>query len=132
MSNRYNPSLCLGDIESSLPFSVQRVLSKLYKCARGQHASSMMESDRRILEIMLALSALNIDKKYGAVICIDERWDKDCLSTHRKLSQFLKELIGTIDFDLQFIICTHSRGVLQSYNERVIVMNKGQLYHIGS
>ena len=130
-SSSYNPMLCFDGIEASSPPSLQKVMSKLYKCSKDQQARSLMESDRRMFEILLALSTLDIGK-HGAVICIDEMLDKDCRATHRKVSQFLRDLCDSVDFDLQFIISTHSRGVMQYYNERILVMNRGQLYHTGS
>ena len=130
-SSSYSTTLCINDIEASLPTSAQNFLCKSYIIRKSEQARSLMESDRRILEVMLALSTLNIDR-YGAVICIDEWIDKDFQSTHRKFSRFLRDLCGAVEFDLKIIISTHSRGVMQHYNDRIIVLNKGQLYHIGS
>ena len=78
--------LCFDGAASSPP-SLQKVMSKLYKMFQGSAGKITMESDRRMFEILLALSTLDIGK-HGAVICIDEMLDKDCRATHRKVSQF--------------------------------------------
>lgn len=91
-------------------------------------AESLMESDKRIFEIVLALSRLK--DPYGSILCFDEYFDKDYKTTHIKIASFLTWLCRPDILGLQIFIVTHSKSVLRYFgNQKVVVLNKGTVFY---
>lgn len=128
----YEPTLTLMDIEEFLSPMTKEVVSELCKFSYSEPVASLLESDRRIFEILLALSRIDYKNVNTIIICLDEYLDKDCRSTHMKFSRFLREICEKVEFNLQIVISTHSRGVLEHYNDNIIVLNKGNIVHVSS
>ena len=127
----YNSALCINDMEGSFSPRNWKVLMDQTKAPVHERADSLLESDRRVLEVILALT--RIDKSCDSVlICFDEYFDKDCKSSHIKLHAFLEGVCRYLDINLQVVIATHSRHVLKIFSRNILVLNRGKLYFQGS
>lgn len=126
----YAPSLSLKDIKYSLPFNRRSIFADafdMFEIPCTSPAVSLMESDRRMFEIILALS--RIDAIDMPILCLDEWMDKDFRTTHKKLSSFLSVICNHPDLNLQVFIATHSKNVVRQFSDNVLALNKGRVFY---
>ena len=126
----YPPLLSLQDVLNSLPSCRRQIYSNAFekfKIPSTQPAQSLLESDRRLFEVILALS--RVDEGAMPILCLDEWMDKDFKTTHKKLSEFFSVACQNSNINLQVLIATHSKNVLQQFSDHVVVINKGRIFH---
>ena len=92
--------------------------------------SSLLESERRIFEISLAMSRL-LGEGPSPVLVLDEYLDKDVLEVKKKIGKFLRSMCADPEINLQVFIATHSESVMRECSDWTIVLNRGRLFHQG-
>ena len=88
--------------------------------------NSLLESDKKIFEVILGLSKLK--EFQGAVICFDEYFDKDFSTTHKKLYIFLSYLCNHPEISAQVFIVTHSKKVVECFAQNLFVIHLGKIF----
>ena len=94
-----------------------------------ESVGSLLESERRMFEIILALSKLKGSGR--PVLVLDEYLDKDDLSVKRKVARFMRALCQDPEVGLQVFIITHSRGVVETCSDFVVALCGGRVFHQG-
>ena len=126
----YDKKLTLNDVRKSLRDNsddMVKICNSL-EFPQSESAQNLLESDKRIFEIVLAISKLETPR--GCILCFDEYFDKDFKSTHTKVSSYLAWLCRHDGLAMQVFIGTHSKGVLSSFGkEKVVILNKGYLFY---
>ena len=102
---------------------------QLFAVPDDEPAQRLLTSQRRVLEISLALHRLP-PSSLPPLLVLDEYLDKDLSSSIRIVKLFLGSLVN--DIGLQVVVVTHARVVLEMFNEDVLAMNKGRLFSRGS
>ena len=99
--------------------------------------SSLLESERRAFEIILALirsyegEGDGESASYPRVLVIDEALDKDDIGVKRKTYKFLKSLCSDPSLCLQVFIITHSASIVTECSDWVVALNAGRVFHCG-
>ena len=101
--------------------------------------SSLLESERRAFEIILALIRSYEEEGKGGggsanlprILVIDEALDKDDIGVKRKTYKFLKSLCSDPDLCLQVFIITHSESIVTECSDWVVALNAGRVFHCG-
>jgi len=91
--------------------------------------SSLLESERRMFEIILALSTLQGQGK--PLLVLDEYLDKDDSIVKKKVAHFLRALCLDPYVGMQVILITHSESAMLLCSDHVVALTKGRMSHQG-
>jgi predicted ATPase len=127
----YDPKMALSEVSGQLDQKLPGIMSIILKNIEfsvDSPARGLLESDRRIFEIVLALS--KIEKPQNSTLCFDEYFDKDYKSTHQKVYKVLRALCEDQTMGLQVFIVTHSKSVLSHFGtKKVLVLKNGNIFY---
>ena len=92
--------------------------------------NGLLESQRRLFEVMLALTRSGYNNEKSAVVILDEYLDKDMSSVRSLFFNKLRQLCTQQVIKFQVLIVTHSKAVA-SECDHIVVLNKGVIYNQG-
>jgi len=132
----YNPSakVCeLLSLSAGTNFKDIRMLNsaiEISKIPLQASVSSLLESERKHFEVLLALCKVAVNKTH--ILCVDEYFDKDLRPIIMKNAETIYSLCQSPEVQLQIFIVTHSRNVMQEFSSHIYVVHKGSLYSRGN
>ena len=130
---------CLFNVNNHTKQPAGPVTSRLLdlKLPWESEVSSLLESERRTFEIILALirsyegEGDGESASYPRVLVVDEALDKDDIGVKRKTYKFLKSICSDPSLCLQVFIITHSASIVTECSDWVVALNAGRVFHCG-
>ena len=121
-------------------------IMNIVKLPIDEKITNLLESQRKIFEVIYGLlkaeiniiiknnNDININNKISNlsyIIVLDEYLDKDVASVRSKFYNVIKMLSYNEIIQLQVMIITHSKSVLNNCCDKVIILKDGRLYFEG-
>jgi len=129
-------------VDQLLPLSACTWLNVAIETAKvppTEKVHNLLETQKKFFEVLLVLSRnqRKDDGRYDAIpskhpipmlLVLDEYLDKDTPYVRRNFHRALKTLCSLSHISLQVILVTHSKGVMQSFSDKVIVLQRGRVF----
>lgn len=107
-------------------------LRSVFAIPEDRTVNALLESQRRLFEVLLALTRGGYDSEKSALVILDEYLDKDMSSVRELFFNKLRELCTQSQQKVKFqvLIVTHSKAVASSC-DHIVVLTKGVVYNQG-
>jgi ABC-type sugar transport system ATPase subunit len=128
-------------VDQLLPLSSSTWLNVAIEMAKvppTETVNNLLETQKKFFEVLLVLSRnQRKDDRYDAfppkdptpmLLVLDEYLDKDTPNVRRNFHRALKTLCSLSHISLQVILVTHSKGVMESFSDKVIVLQRGRVF----